>query len=1127
MDRRVRRRAWPRRGRTPRRSATSSPPPTRDDFAVTTALEDLATLRGLAPRGDLALTTYRPRGAGGDALRARLLSTGTPVALSDLVPALEDLGVRVADERPHRVQLPDRPPAWVYDLGLRLPPEVDADAPGLRDRFHEAFLRAWSGQVERDGLDRLVLLAGLDWRQVGVLRAYARWLRQAGSGATPSFVVDVLAEHADVAADLVALFETRFDPQACGGAAAEDPERQEASDALEESLRARLDALPSLDTDRVLRGLLLAVLATCRTNRYRGAPEDGRARPLALKIDPRGLPDVPEPRPAVESFVTAAHVEGVHLRAGPVARGGLRWSDRREDFRTEVLGLVKAQAVKNAVIVPVGAKGGFVLRRSPSSPEQRAEQGRRAYADFVGALLDLVDDLRDGQVVTPDGVLAHDGDDTYLVVAADKGTATFSDLANSVARERGFWLDDAFASGGSAGYDHKAMGITARGAWVSVLHHLREAGRADDDLVSCVGIGDMSGDVFGNGMLHTRRLRLVAAFDHRHVFLDPDPDPEASYDERARLAALAGSTWADYDTGLLSAGGGVHPRSSRRVPVTPQVRAALGMADDVTEVSGDELVSAVLRAPVDLLWNGGVGTYVKARGESHADVGDRATDAVRVDATELRCLVVGEGGNLGLTQRARVEAALGGVRLFTDAIDNSAGVDCSDHEVNIKVLLRAAVDDGALAASERDGLLASLTDAVAASVLADNAGQVRALANARAGAAPMLGVHARLVRALETSTGLDRALEALPDDAELERRSAAGLGLVAPELAVLLAHVKNGLYAELLASPVPDEPFAAALVEDYFPDPLPERFGEQVRSHRLRREIATTVLVNRTVDRTGISAVHRLREETGADVAQVVRAHAVALAVLDGVALSDECAALDLHPDVVTRVVLQVRRALERATRWVLRTRPETSDVDRLVADLSDAPGRLAALLPELLGEEDTADLARSRRDLEEVGVPAVLAERVVGLGPAFTSLAVAEAARRSGRGVDEVAAAWFAVGEALALDWLRGVVVDLPRGDRWSALARDALREELYAVRGEVVEEALRAHGGDDPDASADEGLAAGRAAVAAWLDARGEHADRARRLLGELRGLERPDAAAVTVALREVRTLLRVPPG
>ena len=1107
--------------------AEAFPPSYREDFSVETAREDLATLRGMAPRGDLALTTYRPRGADAEVLRSRLLSTRGPLALSDLVPAMEDLGVRVTDERPHRVSLPDRPPAWLYDLGLRLPAGVDADAPGVRERFHEAFLRAWAGRSapagrtgdavaagvagsDRDGLDRLVLRAGLSWWQVGVLRAYARWMRQAGSTATPAFVVDTLCAHPDVAADLVGLFEARFDPDARLSRS-----REQECDARAADLSARLDAVPGLDADRVLRGLLRAVLATTRTNRYLPARADGSPRPLALKLDPAGLPDLPRPRPAVESFVTAPHVEGVHLRGGAVARGGLRWSDRGEDFRTEVLGLAKAQAVKNAVIVPVGAKGGFVVRRPAADPGERREQGQAAYRDFVDALLDLVDDLRDGDVVTPERVVRHDGDDTYLVVAADKGTATFSDLANSVAREHGFWLDDAFASGGSAGYDHKAMGITARGAWVSVRHHLREVGLRGDDVITCVGIGDMSGDVFGNGMLESDRLALVAAFDHRHVFLDPDPDPAVSAAERRRLFEVPRSSWEDYDASLVSDGGGVHRRDARSVRVSPQVRRALGLPRDVERLSGDALVQAVLRAPVHLLWNGGIGTYVKAHDESHADVGDRATDAVRVDARDLRCRSVGEGGNLGLTQRGRVEAAAHGVHLFTDAVDNSAGVDCSDHEVNLKILLRAAVDDGALVADERDPLLASLTDAVAASVLADNAGQVRALANATAAAPAMLDVHTRLLRGMETAGELDRGLEALPDDVELERRASAGTGLLPPELAVLLAYVKNSLFAELLGSPVPDEPFALELLDDYFPDPLPSRFAAQVRGHRLRRELAATRLANRFVDRAGLSAVHRLREETGASPAAVVRAHAVALAVLDALPLWRRAEAVDAQPEVVTRVVLLVRRAVERVTRWFLRTRPETEDAEALVAEFREAPRRLAVLLPGLMVPEDTEALEAQSAELVAAGVASDVADAVVALEPALTALAVQDASSRTGRDFDTVAGAWFAVGDQLVLDWVRESVVALPRTDRWRALARDALREDLYAVRQEAVEQAL-AEGGPSAD---------GAAAVQGWLHAREEASERARRLLGELRRAERTDAAAVTVALREVRTLLRLP--
>ncbi|HLJ08565.1 MAG TPA: NAD-glutamate dehydrogenase domain-containing protein, partial [Acidimicrobiia bacterium] len=669
-----------------------------------------------------------------------------------------------------------------------------------------------------DGFNRLVLGAGLTGREVAILRAYSKYLRQVGSAFSQAYMERTLAGNPHIARLLVELFHARFDP-------ARLPDPEDEASGLGKRLEAAIDAVASLDEDRILRSFLALVQATLRTNWFQSHPA---GHPVAFKLDPAQVPDLPLPRPRYEIFVCSPRVEGVHLRGGRVSRGGLRWSDRREDFRTEVLGLMKAQMVKNAVIVPVGAKGGFVLKRPPAAPaggtadrEALAAEVAACYRDFVSALLDLTDNIAGGEVVHPPAVYAYDSDDPYLVVAADKGTATFSDLANSISAEYGFWLGDAFASGGSSGYDHKKMGITAKGAWESVKRHFRDFGvDADTAPITVAGIGDMSGDVFGNGMLCSRSLRLVAAFDHRHVFIDPDPDPERSAAERERLFNLARSSWADYDPSVISAGGGVFPRSAKAIPLSPEARAALGTDADVLRPA--ELIKAVLRAPVDLLWNGGIGTYVKASTETHGDAGDKANDAVRIDAGELRARVVGEGGNLGFTQRARVEYALAGGRINTDAIDNSAGVDCSDHEVNIKILLDAVVADGEMTGRQRDRLLAEMTDEVAAMVLRDNYDQTGALAVARAQAAAMVDVHTRYLRKLESEGSLDRAIEFLPGDDVLAQRRSARTGLTTPEFAVLLAYTKLDVAHRLLASDACEDPWFERELVAYFPTPLRE-----------------------------------------------------------------------------------------------------------------------------------------------------------------------------------------------------------------------------------------------------------------------------------------------------------------
>ncbi|MFM7253399.1 MAG: NAD-glutamate dehydrogenase domain-containing protein, partial [Ilumatobacteraceae bacterium] len=772
------------------------------------ATVDLPLVDRLAQEGpDAAPATAMMQFAEADAhqWRFRMYHGGRAVPLADLLPLLDHLGFRVIDERAFRFDMPSTA-VWVHDVGVEVAPDIasldGAEGDARRAEVQRAFLAEFAGEVETDGFNRLVLAAGLTVRQVSVLRAYGRYMRQIGFPFSQQYVEHALIRHPSIAAGLVACFEARFDP-------AVGAERDRESAGRRSAVLEALDEVPGLDDDRTLRTILALVDATVRTNAFRSGEDGAEHRPvLAFKFDAARVPDLPLPRPMFEIWVCSPEVEGVHLRNGRIARGGLRWSDRREDFRTEVLGLVKAQIVKNAVIVPTGAKGGFVIKRPPADQGELRAAGIACYTRFIEGLLDLTDNIVGGQVVPPPSTVRHDADDPYLVVAADKGTATFSDLANSIAARYGFWLGDAFASGGSVGYDHKAMGITARGAWESVRRHAAALGKnADTDELTVAGIGDMSGDVFGNGMLRSSHIRLVAAFDHRHVFLDPDPDPAASFAERARLFALERSSWDDYDRQFISAGGGVYPRSAKSIELTPQVRGRLGIDDDRPSLTPSELIAAILRAPVDLLWNGGIGTYVKATAESHADVGDRANDSVRVNGGELRCRMVGEGGNLGLTQRGRIEYALAGGLVLTDAIDNSAGVDCSDHEVNIKILLDMAVERGRLSPSARNELLASMTDHVAELVLDDNRAQTLALAIARRQAFPMVNVHARYLNLLESEGWVNRALESLPSDRQIAERHSAGTGLTTPEFAVLLAYTKTANVAEMGQSDLADDPY--------------------------------------------------------------------------------------------------------------------------------------------------------------------------------------------------------------------------------------------------------------------------------------------------------------------------------
>lgn len=1066
-----------------RQYGTAFPPQYRDDLLARSAVADILRIEALTDEDGLDLSLYRPLEAQGGALRCKVYRRGERVSLSDVLPMFESLGLTVTDERPYLVTPREGPPAWLYDFGLQAKGEVDVDA--IRDRFHEGFERVWRGDAEQDGFNGLILAAGLDWREVMMLRAVARYLRQAGIPFSDRYMEATLLAHADVARTLIELFRARFDPDGTRGGAS----------AIAERIEQAIDAVDSLDEDRILRGFLSVVTAMLRTNYFLPGPKAY----LSFKLDPHQVPLTPLPRPKFEIFVHSPRVEGVHLRGGAVARGGLRWSDRREDFRTEILGLMKAQMVKNAVIVPVGSKGGFVMKRP-------GDQVVEVYKTFLSGLLDVTDNIVGNDVVPPSHVVRADGDDPYLVVAADKGTATFSDIANGVANDYGFWLGDAFASGGSVGYDHKAMGITARSAWVSVQRHFRELGvdvQAQDFTVA--GIGDMSGDVFGNGMMLSPHIRLVAAFDHRHVFLDPDPDPASSLAERERLFALPRSSWDDYDRSLISEGGGVFPRTAKSIELTEQVRAALDV--DAERLTPSELIQAILRAPVDLLWNGGIGTYVKAAEETHADVGDKANDPVRVNGRELRARVVGEGGNLGCTQRGRIEFAAQGGRINTDAIDNAGGVNCSDHEVNIKVLLDSVVAAGDMTVKQRNALLAEMTDAVAERVLRGSYTQTQALSLARFQAPAMLDVHDRFMRDLEATGRLDRAIEALPDAETIAERRQGGLGLTQPELAVVLAYSKITLYAALLDSDLPDDPALEGELAVYFPSPLPERYGEEMTRHRLRREIIATRVANQIVDRAGTTFMFRLREDTGATHADIARASVIARDVFDMQSLWREVEALDgaVTADTQTWMLLSGRRMVERATRWLLRTRPRPMDIGAEVARFADGVRAVSELLPGVLVEAEQAAWRDRVAGLTDAGVPEALAARVASQSVLFSALDVVEVAGGADRGVDAVAGLHFELGGRLHLHWLRDQIALLTRDTRWSTMARAALRDDLFSLHADLTREVLRYD------------------SLEAWFDANRAAVERAQEILGEIRAGGAFDLTTLPVALREVRNLIQ----
>ncbi|HXQ52008.1 MAG TPA: NAD-glutamate dehydrogenase domain-containing protein [Stellaceae bacterium] len=1080
-----------------RRYGAAFPVEYRDRFPASAAIHDIESFEQLRAGAAIAVTLHRPLESLAGELRFKIYRRAAPVPLSDILPMLEHMGLKVMAEVPYEVRESESPePLWMQDFSL-LAPAGEVDVGRLKPRFEDAFSRIWGGAMESDGFNRLILLAGLDWRQVTVLRLYAKVMRQAGSTFSQAYMEDALAHHPGIAAKLMRLFEARFDPARANAA-------KDAADALAKEIEADLDQVTSLDEDRIIRGFLVLISRSLRTNHYQRQP-DGAPKPyLSVKLASREIDLFPLPRPLCEIYVHGARMEGVHLRGGKVARGGIRWSDRKEDFRTEILGLMKAQMVKNAVIVPTGSKGGFVVKRPPATREALQAEVVACYTTLMQGMLDITDTIAGDALVPPKHVVRHDGDDPYLVVAADKGTATFSDIANGIALEYGFWLGDAFASGGSDGYDHKAMAITARGAWETVKRHFRELGvdiqSAD---FTCVGVGDMSGDVFGNGMLRSQHTKLVAAFDHRHVFLDPDPDPAKAFAERKRLFDLPRSSWGDYDKGIISMGGGVFERSLKSVPLSPEARARLGIA--VERATPMELIQAILRAPVDLLWFGGIGTYVKASYESQGEAGDRANDGVRIDGAQIRARVVGEGANLAVTQRGRIEYALAGGHINTDAIDNSAGVDTSDHEVNIKILLNAAVASGDLTMKQRNELLHQMTDEVAALVLRDNYLQGLALSLEEHERVDRFDRHVRVMRELERAQLLDRAIEELPDDETLTQRGKAHLGLTRPELAVMLAYVKTTLTEDLLNSDLPDDPQLADDLFAYFPPELVARFRAGILAHRLRREIIATVAANDLVNRAGIAFARELGELTGRGAGDVTRAYMVVRRVYDLDAFWEGVGALDnkVPAEVQHEMLLAAGRLVERATAWFLRN-PKL-DIAAETGAYRAGIAALAEAIDTVMPQSHSAALAARARALEEHGVPAALARTAARLDFLVSAVDIVKLAVATGQNVVELGQRFFAIGARFRLDALRLAARKFDAHTAWQKRAVAAVSEDLYAQQAELTAKAVA----ESRD-------------FEAWIE---RHA----RDLGRLEALEReieeapaPDLAMLTVATRALRGVL-----
>ncbi|WP_109482988.1 NAD-glutamate dehydrogenase [Paraburkholderia sp. C35] len=1056
--------------------ADSFPAGYRDDYPARTAVRDIELIERVQGTEQIAMNLYRPIEAGPRAFRFKVYRVGDPIALSRSLPMLEHLGVRVDEERPYLIEAPGAAPAWIHDFGLELADDAEFDIERVKGLFEDAFERVWTGDIEDDNYNRLVLRAQLSAREVIILRAYAKYLRQVGSTFSDAYIERALTGNPAIARMLVELFIARSDP-------APATPRETRVERLLKTIEGALDEVPNLDEDRILRQFLGVINATQRTNYYR-READGKPRSyLSFKLDPAKVPGLPEPKPMWEIWVYSPRVEGVHLRGGRVARGGLRWSDRREDFRTEVLGLMKAQMVKNVVIVPVGSKGGFVVKNPPPPTDRETwmREGVACYQTFLRGLLDLTDNRVSGAIVPPPDVVRHDPDDPYLVVAADKGTATFSDYANAISQEYGFWLDDAFASGGSVGYDHKKMGITARGAWESVKRHFREMGVDTQTMdFTVVGVGDMSGDVFGNGMLLSPHIRLIAAFDHRHVFLDPNPDPATSFAERQRLFNLDRSSWADYDPALISAGGGVFARTAKTIPLSQAVQSMLGIT--AAALAPAELVRAILQAPVDLLYNGGIGTYVKASRETHAQVGDKANDAVRVNGCDLRCKVVAEGGNLGLTQLGRIEFAQRGGRMNTDAIDNSAGVDCSDHEVNIKILLGLVVADGEMTEKQRNALLAEMTEEVGLLVLQDNYYQTQALSIAGRYAAELFDAEMRMMRYLERAGRLNRVIEFLPTEEEINERIAAKQGLTSPERAVLLAYSKMWLYDALLESDVPEDPLVAGMLTEYFPKPLRQRFGEPMQRHPLRREILATHLTNALINRVGCAFVLRMMEEADSGPGAIVRACMVARDIFD---LNDVWRGIDaldnrVADDVQARMFVEVVKLLERAALWILpqlqSAGAKNGGVTELIVRCRDAVQRLAPQLPMLLPACDLEALSERQRVLVDAGVDSELAVRVASGDIPAALLDIAEVASATQRGLELVAGVYFALGTQLNYGWIDERAAELPTPAHWDLIARAGALGEFGRLKRALATAALA----EAPDATA------AQAVVDAWRSKR-----------------------------------------
>jgi glutamate dehydrogenase len=1075
-----------------------------EDFQGDAAALDVSFLEAVEKEPSrLHLDIYRPEPRRKDRLFLKIFRSQDAIPISDLLPMLENMGLKVIAERPYELEFPVGRRAWIQDLELVMQASTVTQFEALEREIKSAFTAVWTGRMDSDSFNQLTLSAGIPWRIVIVMRAYCRYLLQTGLPFSQGYIAQVLVNNAAIARALADLFVARFNPEISAAA------RPGALARLDRRIREGLEEVTRSDEDRILRALWNALSATVRTNAYQAGGDGQLKEYLSFKLESQQLRELPLPKPLFEIFVFSPRMEGVHLRMGYVARGGIRWSDRREDFRTEVLGLMKAQHVKNTVIVPVGAKGGFVVKRMPAEREAQQAEVIACYQTLIRGLLDITDNIIDDKIVVPALVVRHDADDAYLVVAADKGTATFSDIANAISEEYGFWLGDAFASGGSAGYDHKKMAITARGAWECVKRHFREIGvDIQSQNFNVAGIGDMAGDVFGNGMLQSPHIRLVAAFNHLHIFIDPQPDPERSFRERERLFKMPRSSWEDYSRGAISKGGGVFSRAAKNLDLSREAQELLELPAQVTP---NEVIKAILKAHVDLFWNGGIGTYVKATFESHSDVGDRSNDAVRIDARELNCKVIGEGGNLGVSQLGRIEFARRGGRLNTDFIDNSAGVNCSDVEVNLKILLNGAVRAKEITRAGRDRLLVQMTAEVAGLVLRNNYLQSQAISTSEFQAKERLSESAYVIRALERSGDLNRSLEFLPSEEEIAERRKSGEGLTRPELAITLSYGKIWLYRALIHSNVPEDPYLSAELARYFPTPVQKRFATRLKRHRLRREIIATAITNSLINRMGPVFPVRAQDDTGADPAAIARAYSIAREVFAARYIWSQIEALDnrIPAAVQYTAMSQTTRLLRHMTYWLLENRRSDLDIERGVLRYSGKVAELFRELPEVLSVTEQARLNVLRSHLIEQHVPEELASRIASLEALHCALDLVEVAMAARLNIGYAAKVYFDLGERIGLTWIKEQIESLAADGHWQAVARGTLRDNLYELQRKITGAVLACKARD-----------AG-ARVGEWIARHGAPVDSLKRVVVDLRTGSPPDFATLSVALQAVRRL------